>query len=281
VDAQVRAEYTVAAVDVDPSATRHRFVRFMKLVSLIIPAYNESARIRTTVGEALDYFDAKGLAFEIVVSADGTDGTREAARALAKRRPEITVIGRPERRGKGRGIREAVRLAGGDVIGFTDADNKTPIAEFDKIEQCLHDGHEVVIGSRALRDSRIERAQPLYRRLGSRGFGLFMHACVGLNDIVDTQCGFKFFRGEVARELFRLQQIDGYMFDVEILYLAQQLGYRIAEVPVRWRDDGDSRLQLVVGNICNVRDIFSIRWRHRNVVAAAPTEAPARQSNPF
>ncbi len=127
----------------------------------------------------------------------------------------------------------------GDVIGFIDADNKTPIAEFDKVEPLLSDGCDVVIGSRGLRASRIERAQPLYRRLGSRGFGLFMHACVGLNDIPDTQCGFKFFRGDVARDLFRLQQIDGYMFDVEILYLARQLGYRIAAgagaLARRWR----------------------------------------------
>lgn len=250
----------------------------MKLVSLIIPAYNEAARISVTVNEALDYFDGKGIACEIVVSADGTDGTREAARALAERRREIKVIGQSERRGKGRGIREGIGLSTGDVIGFVDADNKTPISEFDKVEPLLIGGCDVVIGSRGLRASRIEHAQPLYRRLGSRGFGLFMHACVGLDNIIDTQCGFKFFRGDVARELFRLQQIDGYMFDVEILYLAKQLGYRIREIPVRWRDDGDSRLQLVVGNIRNVQDVLSIRWRHRTVEAAVPSEAAERQS---
>jgi dolichyl-phosphate beta-glucosyltransferase len=252
----------------------------MKLVSLIIPAFNEAARIRATVGEALDYFDTRGTACEVIVSADGTDGTREAARALAERRPEIKVIGQPDRRGKGRGIRDAVHLATGDVIGFADADNKTPITEFNKIEPCLADGYDVVIGSRGMRGSRIERAQPIYRRLGSWGFGLFMHACVGLGDIMDTQCGFKFFRGDVARELFRLQQIDGYMFDVEILYLAEQLGHRIVEVPVRWRDDGDSRLRLVAGNLRNVRDIVSIRRRHRAVARATAGEATARQPSP-
>ena len=86
-------------------------------------------------------------------------------------------------------------------------------------------------------DSRIERRQPLYRRLGSKGFGFFMHACVGLDDVIDTQCGFKFFQAAVAKELFHRQQIDGYMFDVEILFLARQLGHRITQVPVRWRDD--------------------------------------------
>jgi dolichyl-phosphate beta-glucosyltransferase len=251
----------------------------MKLVSLIIPAFNEAARIRETVLEALDYFDGRGTVCEVIVSADGTDGTREAARALARRRSGIKVIGQPDRRGKGRGIREAVRIATGDVIGFTDADNKTPISDFDTIERALHRGYDVVIGSRALRDSHIERAQPLYRRWGSRGFGLFMHLFVGLGNIVDTQCGFKFFRGDVARELFRRQQIDGYMFDVEILYLATQLRYRIVEVPVCWRDDGDSRLRLVAGNLRNVRDIVSIRWRHRAVECATRSEATAPQTS--
>ena len=183
-------------------------------VSLVIPAYNEAARICETVGEAYDYFRIRGHAFEIIVSADGTDGTREAAAEFGRTREGIRVIGSPVRRGKGCGLREGVRIAQGDIIGFTDADNKTPIAEFDKVEPRLRDGHDVVIGSRAMLGAEIEQHQPMYRRLGSRAFGLVMHACVGLADIPDTQCGFKFFRGDVARDLFALQQIDGYMFDV-------------------------------------------------------------------
>ncbi len=239
----------------------------MQLLSLIIPAYNEVARIRSTVTDAIDYFDRRQIRCEIIVSADGTDGTRETVRDFASRRSmsdaDIKVTGSTQRRGKGHGIREGIRLASGDVIGFADADNKTPITEFDKVLPFLRDGHEVVIGSRGLRESRIERPQPLHRRLGSKGFGLFMHTCVGLRDIIDTQCGFKFFQGDVARDLFQHQQIDGYMFDVEILLLARSRGYNIVQVPVRWRDDGDSRLEFVAGNLRNVRDILSIRWRHR------------------
>ena len=251
----------------------------MKCVSLIIPAFNEAERIGGTVAEALAYFDARGTACEIIVSADGTDATREVARALAATREEIKVIGGAARRGKGRGIREAVRIASGDIVGFTDADNKTPIAEFDKMEPLLREGADVTIGSRGMKSSTIERPQPLYRRLGSKGFAVFMHSAVGLKGIVDTQCGFKFFRGDVARHLFSCQQIDGYMFDVEILYLAQQLGYRIEEVPVRWRDDGDSRLQLLAGNLRNVQDILSIRWRHRAVASAAPARVTTGQAS--
>jgi dolichyl-phosphate beta-glucosyltransferase len=237
----------------------------MNLVSLVIPAYNEARRIQGTVLEAVAYFRGKQQRCEIIVSADGTDGTREAAQQLTAEHPNIRVIGSPQRRGKGHGIRQAVRIATGDVIGFADADNKTPISEFDQIEPFLRAGTEVVIGSRGLRESRIERPQPLYRRLGSRGFALVMHTVVGLPGIVDTQCGFKFFQGDVARDLFRRQQIDGYMFDVEILFIARQRGYRIAEIPVRWRDDGDSRLNLVMGNLRNMRDVLGIRWRHRQL----------------
>jgi dolichyl-phosphate beta-glucosyltransferase len=230
-------------------------------ISLILPAFNEVLTIKPTVSEVVRYFEARGLRYEIIVSADGTDGTREAAGEIAARNPAVRVIGANERRGKGRGIREGVRIASGAIVGFADADNKVPIEEFDKVRPWLGEGYEVVIGSRALRESRIERRQPLYRRLGAKGFAVFMQAVVGLPGITDTQCGFKFFSQAAARELFRRQHIDGYMYDVEILALAQRLGYRIRQVPVRWRDDGDSRLELVAGNLRNVIDIFKIRFR--------------------
>lgn len=239
----------------------------MKLVSLIIPAYNEVDYIRTTLDQALGYFSGRGIASELIVAADGNDGTREASlevahshRSLATR---IHVIGSPERRGKGLAVREAVQLASGDVIGFADADNKTPISEFEKIEGRLLEGFDVVIGSRSLPDSQIERVQPFYRRVGSNGFAVVKRLCVGLNDIIDTQCGFKFFVGDVARDLFRRQTIDGYMFDVEILFIARQRGYRIAQVPVRWRDDGDSRSRPVFGAFRILSDTLAIRRRHR------------------
>lgn len=228
-------------------------------ISLILPAFNEVSTIRGTLAETIGYFEARAMRYEIIVSADGDDGTREAARSMAGAHPEIRVIGSPQRLGKGRGIREGVRIAEGAIIGFADADNKVPIEEFDKIRPWLEQGCQVVIGSRALRQSAVERRQPWYRRLGSRGFAVFMQAVVGLPGITDTQCGFKFFTREAARELFSRQRIDGYMYDVEILALAQRLGYRIQQVPIRWRDDADSRLELVAGNLRNIIDIFKIR----------------------
>jgi len=227
-------------------------------VSVIVPAYNEAATIEQTLGEICAYFGTKPYDFEIIVAADGDDGTREHVGRLAAREPRLKVIGQRERRGKGFGIRQGVGLATGDVVGFVDADDKTPIQEFDKFEGLLAAGCHVVIGSRGLRDSRVERPQPLYRRVGAKGFRVFMHTVIGLKNITDTQCGFKFFRREAAVDLFSRQHVDGYMFDVEILDLAKRSGYRLEQVPVRWRDDGDSRLQLVRGNLRNVADIMRI-----------------------
>jgi dolichyl-phosphate beta-glucosyltransferase len=230
-------------------------------VSLILPAYNEAATIASTIRETGAYFRSRGLRYEIIVAADGDDGTRELALETAREGEPVRVIGNRERTGKGRGVRDGMALVRGDIAGYADADNKVPIAEFDKFRPWLGQGYDVVIGSRSMRDSQIEKRQPLYRQLGGKGFGLFMHAVVGLRGITDTQCGFKFFTRAAAREIFSRQQIDGYMFDVEILVLARRLGFRIQQVPIRWRDDGDSRLALVSGNLRNVADIFRIRAR--------------------
>src|SRR5206468_8606264 len=166
------------------------------------------------------YFTGRHYTYEIIVSADGDDGTRELVAEMARTDPALKVIGSVERRGKGHGIRQGAALAQGEIIGFVDADNKTPIDEFDKFEPRLRDGYEVVVGSRQLRESRIERPQPFYRRLGSKGFGLFMHSVVGLHDTVDTQCGFKLFQGPAALGLFGRPTVSGYMFGVVFCYLA-------------------------------------------------------------
>ena len=229
-------------------------------LSLILPAYNEANSIVNTLHEAEEYLNKKEISYEIIVAADGNDGTRELVSNIGKQKPFIHVIGSPDRGGKGKGIREAVSISQGKWIGFSDADNKTPITEFDKFIPYLENGCEVVIGSRGDRRSLIESPQPWYRRIGAKGFKIFMHMVTGLWDIIDTQCGFKFFQAQIAHDLFSRQRIDGYMYDVEILYLAKNSKYKIQQVPVRWHDDGDSRLQLIRGNIQNVHDIFWIRF---------------------
>jgi dolichyl-phosphate beta-glucosyltransferase len=240
-------------------------------LSLIVPAYNEAKRIRSTVDEYRKYLGHESYTYEIIVSADGNDGTREIVADMARSDRRLSVMGSEQRGGKGKGIRQAVARARGAVIGFADADNKTPIGELDKLMPYLGN-YDVVIGSRALSDSVVEKRQKWYRQLGSQGFWLVMQLVVGLPGIRDTQCGFKFFKAAVARDLFSRQQIDGYMFDVEILYLAQRAGYRIKEVGVRWRDDGDSRLDLFMGNVRNGLDVLRIRFgkqHSRSVVWSA------------
>lgn len=232
-------------------------------ITLILPAYNEVSAIGGAIGEVRAYFSDRGRRCEIIVSADGDDGTREKVAELAAGDPDLKVMGYKERSGKGRGIRESVAIATGRIVGFADADRKVNIAEFEKIEPWLDQNFDVVIGSRVRKN--VGKPQPLHRRVGSWGFSYFMQFVVGLPGIRDTQCGFKFFPLEVARKIFGMQKIDGYMFDVEILALAQRLGYRIKEVPVHWSDDGDSRLDLFAGNLRNAADIFRIRGLVRSL----------------
>ncbi|MEO0563456.1 MAG: dolichyl-phosphate beta-glucosyltransferase [Chloroflexota bacterium] len=244
-------------------------------VSLIFPAYNEEARIQETVSEACTYFEMRGIDYQIIVSADGTDRTRDIVAEMAQTNPRLSAIGNTERRGKGYGLRQAIPHCTGRIIGFSDADNKTPITEYDKVQPLMDTGADLVIGQRPHGGQLIEQKQSLVRQIGSRVFKIYMHALVGLNDIYDTQCGFKFFRAEIARDLFTRQQIDGYMYDVEILYLAEQAGYRIEQIEVRWRDDGDSRLNLIAGNIKNFADVAKIRSLHPNpqpITVTTPSE---------
>ena len=232
------------------------------LISVVLPAYNEAASIARTLELAYAYLDRQPFDYELIVSADGMDGTREAAEAIATKRGRMTVLGDPQRRGKGHGVRSGVRVARGEIVGFTDADNKTPIEELAKVLPWFDEGYDLVIGSRASSESLITKRQPLYRRAGSRVFAAAMHVATGLWEIQDTQCGFKFFRAPVAKDLFARQTVDGYMFDVEILALALKSGYRIKQVGIRWADDGDSRLELLSGNWRNAIDLMIISWRN-------------------
>jgi dolichyl-phosphate beta-glucosyltransferase len=205
------------------------------------------------------YLDTSGLSYEVILAADGDDATPEIATEIASGWANLQITAQKGRHGKGNGIRRGMRLATGAIVGFADADYKTPIEELEKVLPYLSQGCEVVIGSRALAASQITRQQKWYRRLGSRGFSLLMHAIVGLHHVRDTQCGFKFFSQRAAADIFCRTRIDGYMCDIEILWLAEQLGYKLQEVGIRWMDDGDSRLNLVSGNVRNLFDVLRIR----------------------
>jgi dolichyl-phosphate beta-glucosyltransferase len=239
-------------------------------LSLVVPAYNEARCVGATLAEMRGHLDALSYDYEIIVVADGDDGTREAVARLAAEDPRLSVIGDVRRGGKGRAVRRGMARARGAVVGFVDADAKTPIAELENLLPWLGRGYDVVIGSRGLADSRVEVPQPFHRRAGSRAFGAVVRLLFGLEHR-DTQCGFKLFRAEVARDLFGRQRVDGYVFDVELLHLASRLGYRVKEVGVRWSDDADSRLDLLAGNARNLVDLLRIRFAR----PAPPRPAPS------
>jgi dolichyl-phosphate beta-glucosyltransferase len=231
------------------------------LLTIVMPAYNEGKRIGLALEKTLAYLDRQPFASQVIVVDDGShDNTIQVIEDYA-RASNLRLLRNESNRGKGYSIRRGVAEATGRYVGFADADYKTPIEEFDKLLPWLQDGFDVVIGSRGLQESRIEVAQPLYRQLGSKAFAAVMHLLIGLSEIHDTQCGFKFFRREVALDVFSRQQVDGYMFDVESLAIAEGLGYRIKQVPIRWHNDADSRYKVVSGTLRNLAELIRIRLR--------------------
>ncbi|MBV9358253.1 MAG: glycosyltransferase family 2 protein [Chloroflexi bacterium] len=238
-------------------------------LSIVMPAFNEARSIGATLAAMRAFLDAQSYPYQVIVAADGDDATPDVVEALRNSWPQLALSAERGRHGKGYGVRRGMRLATGQIQGFVDADDKTPIADVDRLLPWFGRGYDVVIGSRALPDSRVEVPQPAYRQVGSRVFAFGMHTIVGLRHIHDTQCGFKFFSRAAAIDIFRRTRIDGYMCDVEILSLAQRLGYPVKEVGVRWRDDGDSRLELVRGNARNLTELLRIRFR-----SGAPRRSP-------
>ena len=233
-------------------------------ISIVIPAYNEERAIGSTLERTLDYLGERSWAFEVLVIDDGSvDETAARVEAVGREHPAVRCLRNERNRGKGFSIRRGVKQAGGRYIGFMDADYKTDIAALDRAVQCLEAGCDGVIGDRTLASSDIRRSRRRFRQWGSDAFRGLLHTTIGLRQFGDTQCGFKFFRAEVIRDLFARQRVDGYMFDVEVLLLAMRAGYDIRPIPVAWRDDPDSRFKPVTGMIRNLSELARIRWRLR------------------
>lgn len=218
-------------------------------ISIIIPAYNEQARLPETLRRVEDYFRTADWDFhEILVVDDGsTDNTAGAAEQFAKANANIRVLRNPGNRGKGYSVRHGMLEARGDWRLFSDADLSTPIEELEKLRCAVATGnYGVAIGSRALDRSLIGVHQPGFRETMGRFFNLVMRAATGLA-IADTQCGFKLFRADVAEEVFSRQKLERFGFDAEVLYIAQRRGYLIAEIPVRWNHVEGSKVGMLTG----------------------------------
>lgn len=228
-------------------------------ISVIIPAYNEEKTIEKAL-LAVDDFLVKNFAnYEIILVDDASnDNTHNIASKLSRRITNLTIIKNSRNRGKGYSVKKGVFCAGSEYIVFSDADLSTPLDELSGFMNYLNDGADIVIGSRALRDSRIMKKQIITRRTMGRVFNLLIKIFL-FRGINDTQCGFKCFRARIARELFSLQRLTGFCFDAEILYLARKLKYPVKEVPVRWINREDSRVSMLGDSLQMLIDIFRIR----------------------
>jgi dolichyl-phosphate beta-glucosyltransferase len=222
-------------------------------LSVVIPAFNEAERLPRTLGRLADYLRAFGRAHEILVVDDGSsDATAERARAAG-----ATVLRNDRNRGKGHAVRRGMLEARGQRRLMTDADLSTPIEELKRFLETMDRGFDVVIGSRALPGANIEVHQPWFRENMGRLYNLFVRA-LAVPGLRDTQCGFKLWTAAAARDAFAPARLDGFSFDVEALYLARKRGYRIAEVPVTWRNDAATRVGLGTGSAA-FPDLLRIR----------------------
>ncbi len=235
-------------------------------LTVIIPAYNEAQRFGPHIQSVLAYLRAHYPAFELIIVDDGSrDETAAVVSAALAGEPRARLISYQPNRGKGCAIRTGMQASRGAQVVFLDADLSTPIEEIPPALAALEQA-DVVVGSRALPDSEIRVRPPIYRRLASAIFDVVKHLLVGLWHITDTQCGFKAFRGPAGRGLFALGQVDRFMFDVEILYLAERGGLRLREIPVRWADAAGSKVRFWEGVVNMVRDLWRIRRLHRGPV---------------
>jgi len=220
---------------------------------VVIPAFNEAGRLPRTLGRLADYLRAFGRAHEVLVVDDGSsDATAEKARAAG-----ATVLRDEKNRGKGHAVRRGMLEARGQRRLMTDADLSTPIEELERFLEMMDRGFDVVIGSRALPGANIEVHQPWFRENMGRLYNLFVRA-LAVPGLRDTQCGFKLWSAAAARDAFAPARLDGFSFDVEALYLARKRGYRIAEVPVTWRNDAATRVGLGTGSAA-FPDLLRIR----------------------
>ncbi len=230
-------------------------------LSILIPAFNEEKRLPPTIEKLEAFLATRAWRFvEVLVVDDGSlDGTSEVVEELSARDPRYRLLRNPGNRGKGYSIRHGMLNARGEWILFTDADLSTPIEELDKLEQALQkSGSPVAIGSRAVDRSLVEVHQAGIRELAGRFFNLVMRLVTGM-PYLDTQCGFKLFRLDAAREIFKWQLLDGFGFDVEALYLARKRGFSVEEVPVRWRNVEGTTVSLWRG-LDAFADILRVRW---------------------
>jgi dolichyl-phosphate beta-glucosyltransferase len=235
-------------------------VRAVPELSVVVPAYNEEVRLGVTLPTMLEYLQSSGRSYEILVVDDGSaDATCGVVEAFAGR--GVRALRFPRNRGKGAALRAGVLASRGEKVLLTDADLSTPITELERLEPHLESA-EMVFGSRAVEGARIDRPQPLFRQWMGKTFNFMIRVLVA-GGIHDTQCGFKLLDGPSARAVFADLLLDGFAYDVELLWLARRRGLRVAEVGVEWNHSPDSKVHLLTDSARMALDILRIRLLHR------------------
>ena len=228
--------------------------------SIVIPAYNESARLGATLDKVLGYVHAQKWDAEIIVVNDGSrDNTAEIVRTFAAKDSIIRLVENPGNRGKGYSVRNGMLNAHGRIVLFSDADLSSPIEEAPKLLRALDDGADIAIGSRWLRAETQTQRQPLHRQLFGRIFNLMLRVTLGLH-FKDTQCGFKAFKKPAVDAIFPLQKIERWGFDPEILFLARKFKFKVQEIPVAWGHSGGTRINPLLDGSRMFLEMLRIRW---------------------
>ena len=260
-------------------------------LSIVIPAYNEGARIEHALDRVLACVAERRWNAEVLVVDDGsTDNTPDIVHRWMANHPNLHLIHNDGNRGKGYSVRNGILQSVGQTVMFTDADLSSPIEEAERLFAALEAGADVAIGSRWLDKQRQTIHQPLYRRFFGRCFNWVTRKIIGL-PYKDTQCGFKAFRRDAAQVIFRLQTIERWGFDPEILFIARKLGYQIVEVPVTWGHDERSRISYLKDGMKMLQEMAqirknSLRGRYDEAIAAmkdtsSMTTPPAPRRDPI
>lgn len=241
-----------------PQAAGQRHVNPPSL-SIVIPAYNEGARIETALERVLACVAERRWNAEVLVVDDGSsDNSTDIVQRWMQAHPNLHLIRNDGNRGKGFSVRNGLLQAQGQVVMFTDADLSSPIEEAERLFEALDAGADVAIGSRWLDKQRQTIHQPLYRRFFGRCFNWVTRKFIGL-PFKDTQCGFKAFKRDAAQVIFRLQTIERWGFDPEILFIARKLKYKVVEVPVTWGHDERSRISYLKDGMKMLEEMAQIR----------------------
>src|SRR6266581_4565532 len=231
------------------------------MLSVVIPCYNEEDRLPATVEAIKKYLGARGDRYELILADDGSvDGTQKVIAAAMAGASNVRNVHLVQNRGKGRALAEGVAISKGDRVLLTDADLSTPIEELPKLEAKLDAGVGVAIASRSIKGSEIVVSQPVYRVLMGKTFNLMVQALL-LPGLWDTQCGFKLFRGDLARAVFAELRTDGFGYDPEALYLAKKRGERIDEVGVVWRHSAPTKVAALRSSLDMFKDVVRTRFR--------------------